>query len=84
MTVWLTPDRKPYYGGTYFPPRDGERGVKTGFLTLVRKLKDAFTGQPDRVAESAAEITGVIERSVTPAATFVPNPMRAGCSTRLM
>src|SRR5262249_43629120 len=32
MTVWLTPDRRPFYGGTYFPPRDGERGVRTGFL----------------------------------------------------
>jgi len=23
MTVWLLPDRKPFYGGTYFPARDG-------------------------------------------------------------
>src|SRR5215467_4114501 len=27
MTVWLTADRQPFYGGTYFPPRDGVRGA---------------------------------------------------------
>ncbi len=36
MTVWLTPDRKPYYGGTYFPARDGDRGSRIGFLTLLK------------------------------------------------
>ncbi len=63
MNVWLTPERKPFYGGTYFPPRDGDRGIRTGFLTLLGKLKEAYTGHPDRIAESAAEITKAIERS---------------------
>ena len=27
MSVWLTPDREPFFGGTYFPPRDGARGA---------------------------------------------------------
>ncbi len=31
MTTWLTPDRKPFYGGTYFPPRDGGRRNRRGF-----------------------------------------------------
>ncbi|MBI2841396.1 MAG: thioredoxin domain-containing protein [Acidobacteria bacterium] len=57
MTVWLTPDRKPFFGGTYFPARDGDRGGGTGFLTLLRKLKEAYDAQPDRVAASATEIT---------------------------
>jgi len=26
MSVWLTPEREPFFGGTYFPPRDGARG----------------------------------------------------------
>src|SRR6266849_4756300 len=38
MTVWLTPDREPLYGGTYFPARDGDRGVRFGFLTLLRRV----------------------------------------------
>src|SRR5512147_3034028 len=34
MSVWLTPDREPFYGGTYFPPRDGARGMR-GFLSIL-------------------------------------------------
>jgi hypothetical protein len=39
MTVWLTPDRNPFYGGTYFPARDGDRGSSIGFLTLLQRIK---------------------------------------------
>ena len=28
MSVWLTPAREPFFGGTYFPPRDGARGAQ--------------------------------------------------------
>src|SRR6185369_14884098 len=28
MSVWLTPDRGPFFGGTYYPPRDGARGTR--------------------------------------------------------
>ncbi|MBI3697891.1 MAG: thioredoxin domain-containing protein [Acidobacteria bacterium] len=66
MTVWLTPDRKPFYGGTYFPARDGDRGVSTGFLTLLQKLQQIYATEPDRVAASAAEITRAIEQSLAP------------------
>ncbi|TMA35821.1 MAG: DUF255 domain-containing protein, partial [Deltaproteobacteria bacterium] len=66
MTVWLTPERQPFYGGTYFPPHDGERGVRTGFLTLLRTLKDAFDRQPSRVADAAADVAERVRRSVGP------------------
>ena len=39
MSVWLTPDREPFFGGTYFPPRDGARGARHGFLTVLRELR---------------------------------------------
>ena len=28
LSLWLTPEREPFFGGTYFPPRDGVRGGK--------------------------------------------------------
>jgi hypothetical protein len=59
MTVWLTPGREPFYGGTYFPPRDGARGARVGFLTLLQRLHDAFTTQPLEIATRA---TQVVER----------------------
>ena len=54
MTVWLTPDLKPFYGATYLPARDGDRGVDIGFLTLLRDLADRYAEDParaDRLAE---------------------------------
>jgi uncharacterized protein len=62
MTVWLTPDRKPFYGGTYFPPHDGDRGAHVGFLTLLKRLDDVYRSEPDRVASSAQEITRHIQQ----------------------
>ena len=37
MSVWLTPEREPFFGGTYFPPRDGARGARHGFLTCCAR-----------------------------------------------
>jgi len=68
MNVWLTPDRKPFYGGTYFPPRDGDRGVTTGFLTLLRKLREIYRDEPGRVTESSVYITERIQQHLAPKA----------------
>ncbi|TMA50762.1 MAG: thioredoxin domain-containing protein, partial [Deltaproteobacteria bacterium] len=67
MTVWLTPERQPFYGGTYFPARDGERGVRTGFLTMLKTLKEAFDRQPLRVADAAADVAERVRQSAGPA-----------------
>ena len=66
MTVWLTPERQPFYGGTYFPPRDGERGARAGFLTLLKKLRDAFDRDPLRVADAAADVAERVRQSLGP------------------
>ena len=67
MTVWLTPDREPFSGGTYFPARDGDRGVSIGFLTMLRRMKEAYDEEPDRVADVAAQIAQVIRERMVPA-----------------
>jgi uncharacterized protein YyaL (SSP411 family) len=68
MTVWLTPDRKPFYGGTYFPARDGDRGARIGFLTLLRRVRETYDGQPDAVAQSAEQLAQAIRRHLAPPA----------------
>ena len=40
LTVFLTPDLKPFYGGTYFPPED--RGGMPGFPRLLQALGDSY------------------------------------------
>jgi uncharacterized protein YyaL (SSP411 family) len=68
MTVWLTPDRKPFYGGTYFPPRDGDRGARAGFLTYLKELRKQYDEQPERIASLGDQITGRIKQQLALAA----------------
>ena len=68
MTVWLTPDREPYSGGSYFPARDGDRGVSVGFLTLLQRLKKAYDEQPDQVADVSARVAEQMRTMLTPEA----------------
>jgi len=63
MTVWLTPDREPFYGGTYFPPRDGVRGAGAGFLTVLQHLRAAYDERPDDVAAAAADVAAQVRAS---------------------
>ena len=64
MSVWLTPDREPFYGGTYFPPRDGDRGARYGFLTMLRELRRAWDEQRDGVVDRATQLAAAIERGL--------------------
>jgi uncharacterized protein YyaL (SSP411 family) len=62
MTVWLMPDRKPFYGGTYFPARDNDRGSHVGFLTLLRKIKESYDGRRGVITQSSTQITEAVQR----------------------
>ncbi len=64
MSVWLTPDREPFFGGTYFPPRDGTRGAQTGFLTLMKQLSTTYSADPARVKKATAALTSAIKESM--------------------
>src|SRR5580692_717325 len=64
MSVWLTPDRAPFFGGTYFPARDGDRGASHGLLTLLRQLSETYLKDPARVAQQAAELTSAVRREL--------------------
>ncbi|MBI4848211.1 MAG: thioredoxin domain-containing protein [Nitrospirae bacterium] len=66
MTVWLTPDRKPFYGGTYFPPRDGDRGAEIGFLSMLKQLRKAYDEQPDKVSQSGQQLANIIKSALAP------------------
>ncbi len=62
LSVWLTPDLKPFIGGTYFPPEDTRE--RPGFRTVLRRVAtawerdaDAIRNQADRVLEQLREAT---------------------------
>ena len=60
MSVFLLPDARPFWGGTYFPARDGDREGVTGFLTILDQIDSAWTAQRDKVMEQAAALTGAV------------------------
>ena len=55
MSVWLTPDLQPFYGGTYFPP-DGRYG-RPGFGAVLEEIGRAWQENRDGVVRSAARLT---------------------------
>jgi uncharacterized protein YyaL (SSP411 family) len=65
MTVWLTPERRPFYAGTYFPPRAGARGQRFGFLELLTRLADVYAKDPTQVETAAADVVGRLEAAAT-------------------
>jgi hypothetical protein len=61
--VFLTPDRRPFFGGTYFPPDD--RHGTPSFRTVLAALTDVWTNRRHEVEEQADELSGAIaSRSV--------------------
>src|SRR5579884_3339993 len=65
MSVWQTPDLKPFYGGTYYPPTD-QHG-RPGFVTLLRALEDAYRNRRSDVQRTADEITQILQQLARPA-----------------
>jgi uncharacterized protein YyaL (SSP411 family) len=65
MTVFLTPDGAPYFGGTYFPPVD--RGGMHGFPEVLRAAHDAFLHRRDDVERAGQEIIRELAPSGLPA-----------------
>ncbi len=62
MTMFLTPDGAPFYGGTYFPPAD--RMGMPGFPRVLRSVAEAYRRSPDAVRDSAQDLRGSLGRSL--------------------
>lgn len=55
MSVFLTPDLRPFYGGTYFPPQD--MYGRPGFPTVLTSLARTYNQERERVDQAAQELT---------------------------
>jgi uncharacterized protein YyaL (SSP411 family) len=60
LSVFLTPDLQPFYGGTYFPPED--RGGRPGFPRLLLALSQAFHQNREQVAALAVKVEDQVRR----------------------
>ncbi len=61
LTAFLTPEGKPFYGGTYFPPED--RHGLPGFKRLLGAVAEAYRDKPEDVQRSVEQIMRGLERS---------------------
>ena len=61
LTAFLTPDGKPYFGGTYFPP--DERYGRPSFQRVLLTMADAFTGRREEVEDTAGSVLRAIEHN---------------------
>src|SRR6266704_697223 len=59
-SLFLTPDRKPFFAGTYFPP--ASRWGRPGFADVLRSAADAYRSKKDDVRRMADEVAAQIAR----------------------
>jgi uncharacterized protein YyaL (SSP411 family) len=83
LSVWLTPDLKPFYAGTYFPPED--RQGRAGFPTILRAIargwkedRARLVEEADRVVESLRERAD--ERAAPAEGAVAPLAQAAGAA----
>jgi hypothetical protein len=65
LNVFLTPELKPFFGGTYFPPDN--RSGRPGFLQLLRQIHQVWQTRRGEIAGSADEIHARLEAASTDA-----------------
>jgi uncharacterized protein YyaL (SSP411 family) len=68
LTVFLTPDGKPFYGGTYFPPED-RHGI-AGFPRVLTAIADAYHNRPADVQQNVERLT----MAIAALADYKPQP----------
>jgi uncharacterized protein YyaL (SSP411 family) len=64
MSVFLSADREPFFGGTYFPARDGDRGAGRGFLSILRELRGVWDRDPARVQNASAALSQTVRAAL--------------------
>jgi uncharacterized protein YyaL (SSP411 family) len=62
MSVWLLPDGRPFYGGTYYPDQD--RPGMPSFRTVCNAIAEAWRERRTDLVESAGKLTEAVEEDV--------------------
>lgn len=72
LTMFLTPDAEPFWGGTYFPPEP--RFGRPGFIEVLTRIADVYATDPDGIAKNVALLKDALNKLSrnTPAAGIPP------------
>ena len=79
MTMFLTPEGVPFYGGTYFPKED--RHGMPSFTRILHVVSDAYRSKPDEVARTAASVREMYA-AATAATRHASRAAHAGAARR--
>ncbi|MFN3485289.1 MAG: thioredoxin domain-containing protein, partial [Planctomycetota bacterium] len=60
LSVWLTPDREPFMGGTYFPKED--HLGRPGFLTILRRVAELWRDRHEDIRREAGQLAEILRR----------------------
>lgn len=63
LTVFLTPDLVPFFGGTYFPPQDTHG--RPGFSTVLARIRNFYQTQRDEIASKAKDLLEALTRGTS-------------------
>jgi len=67
MSVWLTPDLRPFTGGTYFPPTDIPG--RPGFITVLRRIAELWKSDRKQIEEKAHSLLSALREAETEVVT---------------
>ena len=73
MSVFLTPELKPFLGGTYYPPDD--RYGRPGFGSLLTRIADIWEKSPEKIMDQGAQFTEAIEAHLREAQSLESSPL---------
>ena len=62
MSVWLTPELKPFFGGTYFPPTS--RWGRPGFVDILQQIAQVWRADRGKIEQSATSVTDQLRGSI--------------------
>ncbi len=86
--VFLTPDLKPFFAGSYFPPQD--QGERLGFPSILRLLHEEWQKSPGKIREVASEVHAALskahdaDRKPTSVLRLVPDQWLASTRDRIL
>jgi uncharacterized protein YyaL (SSP411 family) len=72
LSVFLTPDGKPFYGGTYFPPKD--MYGRPGFERVLLAIADAWKNKREELVNSAGRLSESLASPAAPAKKIELSP----------
>jgi uncharacterized protein YyaL (SSP411 family) len=73
MSVFLTPDLKPFLGGTYYPPDD--RYGRPGFASLLTRIAEIWDDSPGKILDQGTQFTKAIEAHLREAQSIESSPL---------